>query len=460
MASKVEDQAFVTLVTNDKYAYGALVVGQSLRDVGTTRQLAILVTPQVTQPMRRQLSFMFDYIHEVNPLDSNDEAHLALLTRPELGITFSKIYCWQLTQYSKCVFLDADTLILQNVDDLFDREELSAVADAGWPDCFNSGVFVFRPSNETYRGLLQCAVTQGSFDGGDQGLLNTFFSGWATSDISRHIPFVYNMTSSTSYSYLPAFVRFGNDVKIVHFIGRTKPWMFRYNTQTRVLSPPPDSSVAHDFKYVQAWWNIFLTKVMPRIEQEQQDTVMAATPYPDSKLHPLRELHEPIGLEQGPAMVPTTPQSTTQPLIGGGQHDPDQQLELVSAPLHESHLHPQGDMESSEARAQDTVMATTPLPDSKLHPLRELHEPLGPEQGPEMVPTTPQSTTQPLIGGGQHDPDQQVELVSAPLHESHLHPQGDMESSEARAVCSKPSFLSSVFIPFFLPLTFITDILL
>ncbi|XP_071501369.1 glycogenin-1-like isoform X3 [Diadema antillarum] len=269
MASKVEDQAFVTLVTNDKYAYGALVVGQSLRDVGTTRQLAILVTPQVTQPMRRQLSFMFDYIHEVNPLDSNDEAHLALLTRPELGITFSKIYCWQLTQYSKCVFLDADTLILQNVDDLFDREELSAVADAGWPDCFNSGVFVFRPSNETYRGLLQCAVTQGSFDGGDQGLLNTFFSGWATSDISRHIPFVYNMTSSTSYSYLPAFVRFGNDVKIVHFIGRTKPWMFRYNTQTRVLSPPPDSSVAHDFKYVQAWWNIFLTKVMPRIEQEQ-----------------------------------------------------------------------------------------------------------------------------------------------------------------------------------------------
>lgn len=51
------------------------------------------------------------------------------------------------------------------MDDLFEREELSAAPDVGWPDCFNSGVFVFRPSEETHRGLLQCAVTQGSFDG-------------------------------------------------------------------------------------------------------------------------------------------------------------------------------------------------------------------------------------------------------------------------------------------------------
>eukprot|EP00057_Strongylocentrotus_purpuratus_P023850 XP_011678324.1 PREDICTED: glycogenin-1 isoform X3 [Strongylocentrotus purpuratus] len=269
MSGKVEDQAFVTLVTNDRYAYGALVVGQSLRDVGTTRQLAILITPQVTQPMRRQLSMLYDYIQEVNPLDSQDDAHLALLTRPDLGITFTKLYSWRLTQYSKCVFLDADTLVLQNVDDLFDREELSAAPDVGWPDCFNSGVFVFKPSNETYRGLLQCADSQGSFDGGDQGLLNTFFSDWATADINKHLPFIYNMTSAISYSYLPAFVRFGNEVRIVHFIGRTKPWMYRYNTQTGTISRPSDVDVTHDSIYVKMWWDVFMSKVKPRIEQEQ-----------------------------------------------------------------------------------------------------------------------------------------------------------------------------------------------
>jgi len=54
---------------------------------------------------------------------------------------------------------------LTNIDDLFDREELSAAPDVGWPDCFNSGVFVFRPSNDTYASLLQFALTTGSFDG-------------------------------------------------------------------------------------------------------------------------------------------------------------------------------------------------------------------------------------------------------------------------------------------------------
>lgn len=55
--------------------------------------------------------------------------------------------------------------VLENIDDLFDREELSAAPDAGWPDCFNSGVFVFRPSLETYRDLVQFALSHGSFDG-------------------------------------------------------------------------------------------------------------------------------------------------------------------------------------------------------------------------------------------------------------------------------------------------------
>ena len=55
--------------------------------------------------------------------------------------------------------------VLQNVDELFDREELSASPDAGWPDCFNSGVFVFKPSQETYESLLSFATSRGSFDG-------------------------------------------------------------------------------------------------------------------------------------------------------------------------------------------------------------------------------------------------------------------------------------------------------
>jgi glycogenin len=55
--------------------------------------------------------------------------------------------------------------VLQNCDELFERDELSAAPDVGWPDCFNSGVFVFVPSVDTYGKLIQFAAEAGSFDG-------------------------------------------------------------------------------------------------------------------------------------------------------------------------------------------------------------------------------------------------------------------------------------------------------
>ena len=48
----VEDEAFVTLATNDTYAVGALVLAHSLRNVGTTRRLAIMISMGVTQGVR------------------------------------------------------------------------------------------------------------------------------------------------------------------------------------------------------------------------------------------------------------------------------------------------------------------------------------------------------------------------------------------------------------------------
>lgn len=55
--------------------------------------------------------------------------------------------------------------VLTNCDELFEREEFSAAPDVGWPDCFNSGVFVFTPSVDTYGKLIQFADSAGSFDG-------------------------------------------------------------------------------------------------------------------------------------------------------------------------------------------------------------------------------------------------------------------------------------------------------
>jgi len=249
-------EAWVTLATNDSYAVGVLVLAHSLRAAGSTRAIVVMVSDQVSNSMRERLSEVCSKIKVVNVLDSGDSANLAVLARPELGITFTKLHCWTLTEYSKCVFLDADTLVVRNCDELFERDELSAASDAGWPDCFNSGVFVFKPSLETYNKLVQFAVSQGSFDGGDQGLLNSYFKDWATKDISRHLPFIYNMTATAVYSYRPAYNQFGSEVRIVHFIGSTKPWQVPDSSSFRTSAPS---------EHVELWWNIFQKHVRPTL---------------------------------------------------------------------------------------------------------------------------------------------------------------------------------------------------
>lgn len=241
-------EAWVTLATTDGYALGALVLAHSLKAAKTTKKLHCMITNNLSQALKDELHNVFDEVNVVDVLDSRDTANLELIKRPDLGVTFTKLHCWKLTQYQKCVFVDADCLALQNCDELFEREELSAAPDIGWPDCFNSGVFVFSPSEATYNKLLTFALECGSFDGGDQGLLNMFYHDWREKPATFRLPFIYNMTSGAVYTYAAAFKRFGSQVKIVHFLGTGKPWQKR-------------SGSFHYSEHLAYWWHLFNTNV-------------------------------------------------------------------------------------------------------------------------------------------------------------------------------------------------------
>lgn len=168
------------------------------------------------------------------------------MNRPDLIATFTKIELWRQTQFKRIVYLDADILALRAPDELFTlplsrpgtqmKQRIAAAPDAGWPDCFNSGVMALTPDLDDYRALRDLAIHGVSFDGADQGLLNMYFG----ADAWRRLPFGYNCTvvggssgfgssgsswsAGNQYQYLPAFRHFERSVCLVHFVGYSKPW--------------------------------------------------------------------------------------------------------------------------------------------------------------------------------------------------------------------------------------------
>lgn len=235
----------ITLATNNEYAKGAIVLARSLRKCGTSAETICMISAEVSRGTKLALEMAFDRVVEIDIHDSQDEDALAMLGRPELGVTWSKLCAWKFTEYTKMIFMDADMIVLQSIDELFERDELSAVSDCGWPSCFNSGLFVFRPSRKTYEELCNYATNNNSWDGGDQGLLNSYFSDWSTKDIKCILPFGYNVHAAATYAYAPAFKKFQHQIKVIHFLGAVKPW------QSMSPTPGPFS------EYWQLWWSIY-----------------------------------------------------------------------------------------------------------------------------------------------------------------------------------------------------------
>ena len=120
------------------------------------------------------------------------------------------------------VYFDIDMLFLKRVDDLFERDELSAVPDSHPPDRFNSGIFVAKPSLKTLEDMKSRVATVPSYNLGDQGFLNGYFADWYTGDSSRHLPYEYNaFTRDVGFTFWASREA---GIKVLHFTGESKPW--------------------------------------------------------------------------------------------------------------------------------------------------------------------------------------------------------------------------------------------
>ncbi|KAI0652022.1 hypothetical protein C8Q79DRAFT_899590 [Trametes meyenii] len=261
--------AFATLVTSDYYLPGALAVAAALKELHASQsgsskvsfQTVCLVTPETVDVSSiKLLRRAFDIAIGVEIIEQEDPRGLQLLGRPDLSHVLTKLHVFRLGQYSKIIFLDADVLPIRPLSHLFELpHEFAAVPDVGWPDIFNSGVLVLTPGEEKFNQLTTLLKTNGTWDGGDQGILNE----WRGGDWHR-LSFTYNTTPTAAYTYAPAYERFGSEISAIHFIGPNKPWAtVTYRTPgTKYGQSSPNAlnstTPAYDYdSLVDRWYDVY-----------------------------------------------------------------------------------------------------------------------------------------------------------------------------------------------------------
>ncbi|XP_071243556.1 glycogenin-1-like isoform X2 [Salvelinus alpinus] len=72
--------------------------------------------------------------------------------------------------------------------------------------------------------------------------------------------------------------RYGHEAKVVHFLGKVKPWSYSYDTQTGKVKGhtlTPGSGDLHPDFLVQ-WWNLYSSGVLPTLRDSYGETLFCS----------------------------------------------------------------------------------------------------------------------------------------------------------------------------------------
>ncbi|KAF5204196.1 UDP-glucuronate:xylan alpha-glucuronosyltransferase [Thalictrum thalictroides] len=242
-------EAYATILHSAHvYVCGAIAAAQSIRMVGSSRDLIILVDETISDYHKEGLvaaGWKIRTIQRIrNPKAERDAYN---------EWNYSKFRLWQLTDYDKIIFIDADLLILRNIDFLFGMPEITAIGNNA--TLFNSGVMLVEPSNCTFQLLMDHINEIESYNGGDQGYLNEIFTWWHR--IPKHMNFLKHFWEGDEEEKKEMKTRlFGANppiLYVLHYLG-LKPWLcFRdYDCNWNVdILQEFASNVAH-----RRWWMV------------------------------------------------------------------------------------------------------------------------------------------------------------------------------------------------------------
>ncbi|KAI9747708.1 MAG: Peptidyl-prolyl cis-trans isomerase H [Chaenotheca gracillima] len=323
-------RAWATLLTRPSYLAGAVILAHTLQKHRTKHPLIILVTETLPQAcidvfQSKHWDSLKIIVQKVDPLVPEREVNVVAKRFED---TWTKLRVFGLLDYDKVVFLDADIMIMGEMDSIFDidlpgRDWLGAnqacvcnvdkdpwappdwvPENCAWssqkhpealkqgpvltPDSpptyhlMNSGVFVFHPSAELWgriQHFLNTTPLLSKFTFPDQHFLDEFFRNkWIS------IPWQWNATKTRRYWH--SNIWRDEEVKALHYIV-DKPWEERIGPNG-VAGYKGRDGVTHRW-----WWDAY-EEWEKEMQTQGDEEVLAVV---------RQHVAEPIG-PTGPVMRP------------------------------------------------------------------------------------------------------------------------------------------------------------
>lgn len=146
--------------------------------------------------------------------------------------TFDKLLIFDLIEFDKLVYLDSDMYVRSNIDELFEKEHMSATIDRregpllqdNWKK-LTSGLLVIEPKKDMiqqFKKIMEEIIKKRESIG-DQDILQEYDKEWEKKE-ELHLDIKYNMFFPHIDYYTQCCNYELDDISVVHFIYAKKPF--------------------------------------------------------------------------------------------------------------------------------------------------------------------------------------------------------------------------------------------
>ena len=210
--------SFVTLLSSENYLDGVLCLNQRLLYVGSNFPLFCIVSEDIASKVVPYLKFFNIEYNVVGKLQYGTD----LKSDTRLSNTATKIAIYDIKTSDKLIYIDGDTFVLKNIDELFKYPVGSAtlIYNGNGKQMAMSSLFSFVPCSSMYQILQSCIKYSGEML--DGGIIGAIFNDNIQNKNMIFPPEIYHKVLPLNGESSLESVK---DVSIVHFLNSpTKPW--------------------------------------------------------------------------------------------------------------------------------------------------------------------------------------------------------------------------------------------